>query len=208
MLNNSPLIQELIDALRCLPGVGAKSAQRMAYYLLQSNNPQNNRHKGLKLAKTLQLAMNNIVHCQRCNNLTEFPLCSLCNSASRETHLLCIVAQPSDVIAIEHSGVYKGLYYVLMGHLSPLDGIGPQELGVPKVIDLIKSQQVQEVILALNPTVEGEATIYYFFEILNQLSIKVSQLAQGIPLGGELEYLDSNTIGRALQTRKSLHHSS
>lgn len=200
----SLLIQELIESLRCLPGVGAKSAQRMAYYLLQNNGLQNNRNKGLKLSKTLQSAMHGVINCQQCNNLTESPLCSLCINPVREPQLLCIVAQPSDLIAIEHSGVYKGLYYVLMGHLSPLDGIGPEELGIPRVIDLIKQRQIQEVILALNATVEGEATIYYLFEILNSLSLKVSQLAQGIPLGGELEYLDSSTIGRALQTRKSI----
>ncbi len=193
----SVLIQELIDAFRTLPSVGTKSAQRMAYYLLQ-----NHRHKGLKLAKALQTAMDGIVNCQQCNNLTDLPVCNLCNNPGREFQTLCIVAQPSDVIAIEHSGVYKGLYYVLMGHLSPLDGIGPQELGIPKIVELIKKQQIQEVILALNATVEGEATVYYLFEVLNALSLKVSRLAQGIPLGGELEYLDSGTIGRALETRK------
>ncbi len=198
----SPLIQELIEALRCLPGVGAKSAQRMAYYLLQNNGPQNNRNKGLKLANKLQSAMHGIVNCEQCNNLTDLPTCSLCTNPGRESEVLCIVAQPSDVIAIEQSGVYRGLYYVLMGNLSPLDGIGPTELGIPKVVDLIKKQSIKEVILALNATVEGEATIYYLFEVFKALSIKVSQLAQGIPLGGELEYMDSSTIGRALQTRK------
>lgn len=193
----STLIQELIDSLRYLPSVGAKSAQRMAYYLLQ-----NQRHKGLKLAKTLQAAMNGVVNCQQCNNLTENPLCALCSNPARDPQLLCIVGQPSDVIAIEHSGVYRGLYYVLMGHLSPLDGIGPEELGIPRVIEFIKKQQVHEIILALNATVEGEATVYYLFELLNALSLKVSRLAQGIPMGGELEYLDSGTIGRALETRK------
>jgi recombination protein RecR len=169
----------------------------MAYYLLQNHRP-----KGLKLAKALQTAMNGIVNCQQCNNLTDVAVCSLCKNPSRDPQILCIVAQPSDVIAIEHSGVYKGLYYVLMGHLSPLDGIGPQELGIPNIVALIKRQQVQEVILALNATVEGEATVYYLFEVINALSLKVSRLAQGIPLGGELEYLDSGTIGRALETRK------
>lgn len=193
----SVLIQELIEAFRTLPSIGTKSAQRMAYYLLQ-----NHRHKGLKLAKALQSAMNGVMNCQQCNNLTDLPVCDLCNNPSRESHILCIVAQPSDVIAIEHSGVYKGLYYVLMGHLSPLDGIGPQELGIPKIMQLIKKQHIQEIILALNATVEGEATVYYLFEVLNALSLKVSRLAQGIPLGGELEYLDSGTIGRALETRK------
>lgn len=201
----SSLIQELIQSLRCLPGVGAKSAQRMAYYLLQNNGHQNNRNKGLKLAKVLQLAMHGIVNCQQCNNLTEVPLCSLCDSPARQlSKTLCIVAQPSDLIAIEQSGVYKGLYYVLMGNLSPLDGIGPDELGIPRIIEMIKEREIQEVILALNATVEGEATVYYLFEIFKALSLKVSQLAQGIPLGGELEYMDSSTIGRALQTRKSM----
>lgn len=198
----SLLIQELIDSLRCLPGVGNKSAQRMAYYLLQNIGQQNNRNKGLKLAKMLQSAMNGVMNCQQCNNLTELPLCSLCTNTNRESDLLCIVAQPSDVISIEESGVYKGLYYVLMGNLSPLDGIGPAELGIPRIIELIQKQNIQEVILALNATVEGEATIYYLSDILNQLSLKVSQLAQGIPLGSELEYMDSSTIGRALQSRK------
>ncbi len=193
----STLIQDLIDALRYLPSVGAKSAQRMAYYLLQNQRP-----KGLKLANTLQAAMRGVVNCQQCNNLTETPVCHLCSNPARDSQLLCIVGQPSDVIAIEHSGVYKGLYYVLMGHLSPLDGIGPEELGISKVVDLIKKRNIHEVILALSATVEGEATVYYLFEVLNALSLKVSRLAQGIPLGGELEYLDSGTIGRALETRK------
>lgn len=200
----SPLIQELIEALRCLPGVGAKSAQRMAYYLLQNNGVQNNRNKGLKLAKMLQSAMQAVINCKQCNNLTELPVCNLCTHPNRESHILCIVAQPSDVIAIEQTGAYKGLYYVLMGHLSPLDGIGPEELGISKVIDVIKTRNIQEVILALNATVEGEATVYYLYETLQSLSLKVSQLAQGIPLGGELEYMDSSTISRALHTRKSI----
>lgn len=200
----SSLIQTLIDSLRCLPGVGAKSAQRMAYYLLQHHGHQNNRHKGLTLAKALQSAMNGVVNCQQCNNLTELPICSLCSNPARDQQVLCLVAQPSDLIAIEQSGVYKGRYYVLMGHLSPLDGIGPEELGIPKIIDMIKKCQIQEVILALNATVEGEATVYYLFDMLNTLSLKVSQLAQGIPLGGELEYMDIGTIGRALQTRKTV----
>lgn len=202
---HSPLIHELIESLRCLPGVGSRTAQRMAYYLLQNTGHQQNRHKGLKLSHALQSAMSNIVHCEQCNNFAESALCKLCeqaNSGIRDIHALCIVAHPSDLIAIEQSGAYKGLYYVLMGYLSPLDGIGPEELGIPKIIDMIRSQSIQEVILALNATIEGEATIFYLFETLNHLNIKVSQLAQGIPSGGELEYLDSHTIGRALQTRK------
>ena len=195
----SRTVQELIDALRVLPGIGAKSAQRMAYYLLQ-----NNRNKGLKMADSLQSAMERVIHCKQCNNFTEADYCPICSDMTRERQTLCVVAQPTDLIAIEQTGAFRGLYYVLMGHLSPIDGIGPEELGIHRLVSLVQSESIQEVILALNATIEGEATSFYLSEALTPFSIRITQLAQGIPLGGELEYIDSSTISRAIQTRKHL----
>ncbi|MCC2605535.1 recombination mediator RecR [Planctobacterium marinum] len=196
----SPLINELIDSLRCLPGVGAKSAQRMAFSLLQKN-----RTGALKLSAALHDAMEHVQHCETCRNFTEQRLCEICSDEERTASgLLCVVESPQDVIAIEQSGEFSGLYFVLMGKLSPLDGIGPSEIGMPLLQQRLTEGAVNEVILATNFTMEGEATAYYITEMCKGLDIPVTRLAQGVPIGGELEQVDSNTLGRAFKTRSSL----
>lgn len=193
----SPLLAELVNTLKILPSVGPKSAQRMAYYLLE-RNPDGAR----QLAEVMTEALDKIGHCERCRDLTEDPICSLCNSPSRHTTEICVVESPSDVLAIEQSGIYRGLYFVLMGHLSPIDGIGPGEIGLPQLEQRLHIESVEELILATNPTVEGEATAHYIQQMAEPLGIKVTRLAQGIPLGGELEYIDSGTLGQAFAGRK------
>lgn len=192
----SPLINQLIAALRCLPGVGPKSAQRMAFHLLERE-----RSAGLNLAKALEEAIEKVGHCQQCRTLSETTLCNLCTNPARDTSLLCIVETPIDVIAIEQSGSYRGHYFVLMGRLSPLDGIGPNELGIDQLIKRLQEQPPQEVVLATNPTVEGEATAHYVAELVKQHGIRASRIAHGVPLGGELEFIDGNTLARALAGR-------
>jgi recombination protein RecR len=193
----SPLLTELVNALKILPSVGPKSAQRMAYYLLERN-----RQGAQKLADVLQESIEKIGHCERCRDLTEDPICQLCSSPSRNASELCVVESPSDVLAIEQSGIYRGLYFVLMGHLSPIDGIGPEEIGLSQLEQRLKEEVVEELILATNPTAEGEATAHYIQQMAQPLGIKVTRLAQGIPLGGELEYIDSGTLGQAFAGRK------
>lgn len=193
----SPLLEQLIDALRCLPGVGPKTAQRMAFQLLERN-----RDKGKQLAKTLQTAMEEIKHCQQCRTFSEDAFCKLCSSAQRDPTLLCIVESPADIVAVEQMGHYRGLYFVLMGHLSPLDGIGPEELGISHLTPLLTHGTVKEVIIATNPTVEGEATAHYISELIKQQAIKVTRIAHGVPLGGELEYIDSGTLAHAFAGRE------
>lgn len=192
----SPLIDQLITALRCLPGIGPKSAQRMAFHLLERE-----RSAGLSLAKALETAIERVGHCESCRTLSETTLCSLCNNANRDASLLCIVETPTDVIAIEQTGSYRGYYFVLMGRLSPLDGIGPEELGIDKLIHRIATQPPQEIILATNPTVEGEATAHYLAELVKQRGINATRIAHGVPLGGELEFVDGNTLARAMAGR-------
>lgn len=191
-------LSRLIDALRCLPGVGPKSAQRMAFHLLQQ------RQRGIHLASCLSEAMTHIGQCQRCNNYAMQNLCDICQNPSRDLSILCVVENPGDVAAIEHSSVYQGGYYVLMGKISPLDGIGPENIGLPRLKELVTTNDIKEVILALTPTVEGQTTVHFIREILRPYSIKISQLAHGIPAGGELEFLDGMTIGSALKNRASL----
>jgi recombination protein RecR len=193
----SPLLEQLIDALRCLPGVGPKTAQRMAFQLLERN-----RDKGKQLAKTLQTAMEDIKHCQQCRTFSEDAFCKLCSSTQRDPTLLCIVESPADIVAVEQMGHYRGLYFVLMGHLSPLDGIGPEELGISHLVPLLTHGTVTEVIIATNPTVEGEATAHYISELIKQQAIKVTRIAHGVPLGGELEYIDSGTLAHAFAGRE------
>lgn len=195
----SVLIQELIDALKVLPGVGPKSAQRMAYYLLERN-----RSGGEKLATTLLDAMEKVGHCQRCRTLSEDALCSICAAPKRQTGELCIVESPADIPVIEQSGIFKGQYFVLMGHLSPIDGIGPQEIGLDVLKNRLALNEVVELIIAINPSVEGEATIHYIQQIAQTMQIKTTRLAQGIPLGGELEYLDAGTLTQAFLSRKEV----
>ncbi len=195
----SPLVQELIDSLKCLPGVGAKSAQRMAFHLLERN-----RRGGSKLANTLVTAMTEIGHCQSCRNFTEEELCEICQSPKRKIATsLCIVEGPGDVIAIEQTGEFSGRYFVLMGHLSPIDGIGPDDLGLDILEKQFATGQFVEVILATNPTVEGEATAHFIAELSQKYQVNLSRIAHGVPVGGELEYVDGNTLSHALAGRKS-----
>lgn len=195
----SPLIDQLIQVFRCLPGVGPKSAQRMAFYLLQRNRDQ-----GLQLGESLKRAMTEVGQCERCRNFSELKICRLCQQVSRDNKQLCVVESPTDVFTLEHIGCFRGYYFVLMGHLSPLDGIGPEQLGISHLLQRIQSADIQEVILATNPTVEGEATCHYLFELLKPLNVRTSRLAHGIPLGGELEFVDSNTLNRAFERREVL----
>ncbi|KGJ96287.1 recombination mediator RecR [Colwellia psychrerythraea] len=195
----SPLVQELIDSLKCLPGVGAKSAQRMAFQLLERN-----RRGGSKLAKTLAKAMTDIGHCQECRNFTEEALCEICQSPKRQlSTTLCIVETPGDVIAIEQTGEFFGKYFVLMGHLSPIDGIGPDDLGLDILAKQFATGHFSEVILATNPTVEGEATAHFIAELAQQYQVNISRIAHGVPVGGELEFVDGNTLSHALSGRKA-----
>jgi len=197
-MNFSPLVQELINSLKCLPGVGAKSAQRMAFHLLERN-----RTGGSTLAKALKEAMENVGHCQQCRTFTEQPLCDICDNPKRSiVQQLCIVESPADVIAIEQTGEFKGKYFILMGHLSPIDGIGPEDLGLDILSQLLAGDEYKEVILATNPTVEGEATAYYIAELALTHNVDVSRIAHGVPVGGELEYVDGNTLSHALSGRK------
>ncbi len=193
---HSPLIKQLIDSLRCLPGVGAKSAQRMAYHLLERD-----RNGARKLAHTLHQAAEQVGHCQSCRILTEYEYCDICQSPKRDRQVLCVVETPSDVYAIEQSGSYRGTYFVLMGHLSPLDGVGPSELHLDTLKDRVKNEAISEIILATNTTVEGEATAHYLVELLKPHTQKITRIAHGVPLGGELEYIDGSTLGHAFKGR-------
>ncbi|MDD3448807.1 MAG: recombination mediator RecR [Gammaproteobacteria bacterium] len=197
-MSYTPLLQQLMEALRCLPGVGPKSAQRMTFHLLE-RDPEG----ALRLAKALTEAVERVGRCGSCRTLSEDPLCPLCASQRRDRRLLCVVETPADVLAVEQSGAYAGLYFVLGGHLSPLDGIGPEEIGVDALLARAR-EGVEEVILATNPTVEGEATAHYIGELLRELGVGVSRIAHGVPLGGELEYVDGSTLTRALAGRKPI----
>lgn len=197
----SPLIKQLIEDLRSLPGVGPKSAQRMAFNILERN--QSN---ALALAKSLQSAIAGVKHCERCRMLSEQNLCPLCCNTARDSSILCIVESPVDLMAMEQTGSFQGFYFVLMGHLSPLDGIGPNELGMDRLIQRLSTEPITELIIATNPTVEGEATAHYICQQTAKLalankSIRCSRIAHGVPLGGELEYLDAGTLARALSAR-------
>jgi recombination protein RecR len=193
----SPLIDQLIESLRVLPGVGPKSAQRMAFQLLERN-----REGGSRLARALEQAVAEVGHCHQCHTLTELDLCGICTDVRRDVQMLCVVESPADVVALEQAGGFRGLYFVLMGHLSPIDGIGPAEIGVDRLLEQVRERQVTEVILATNPTVEGEATAFYITEQLKALGVFVSRIAHGVPLGGELEYVDSGTLAHALSGRR------
>lgn len=195
----SPLISQLIDALRILPGVGPKSAQRMALQLLERNKAG-----ALRLAKTLEQACERVGRCQTCRTLTEEDQCSLCKSPRRDNGLLCVVEMPADVFALEQSGTYSGKYFVLMGRLSPLDGIGPKELGLELLAQKFTEPQLTEVIIATNPTMEGEATAHYIAEMAKKNQLKASRIAHGVPLGGELEYIDGGTLAHAMASRREL----
>ncbi|ROU05475.1 recombination mediator RecR [Lysobacter enzymogenes] len=193
---SSALLEQLIDALRVLPGVGQKSAQRMAYHLLERE-----RAGGQRLAAALSEAIEKIGHCARCRDFSESEVCPTCASAARDAHLLCAVESPADRLAIEQATGYRGLYFVLQGRLSPLDGIGPRELGLDSLAARLAEGEVQELIIATNPTVEGEATAHYLAQLARQHAVKPSRLAHGVPLGGELEYVDRGTLSHAFGSR-------
>ena len=198
-MKNPPALEQLIDALRCLPGVGPKSALRMAYYLLQRDRKGAN-----TLALSLQNALQVLGHCTLCNNFSETPVCTLCTSEKREPTQLCVVEMPTDLMMMEQTQSYSGMYFVLMGRLSPLDGVGPKEINLDKLIKRTQDGKVQEVILATNYTVEGEATAHYISELLKTRGMNVSRIARGLPMGGEIEYVDSGTLSMALLGRKPL----
>lgn len=193
------LLEQLIDALRVLPGVGQKSAQRMAYHVLERD-----RDGGKRLAGALAEAVERIGHCRRCRDFSETELCATCASASRDGHLLCAIESPADRLAIEQATGYRGLYFVLQGRLSPLDGIGPRELGLDQLADRLGEGEVRELIIATNPTVEGDATAHYLAQIARKHGVRPSRLAHGLPLGGELEYIDRGTLAHAFGSRAEI----
>ncbi|WP_431685939.1 recombination mediator RecR [Hahella sp. NBU794] len=193
----TPAIDQLVRCLRYLPGVGAKSATRMALNLLERDQG-----RAADLAIAISDALTRVRRCSRCQNFCEADLCSICESPKRDDRVLCVVESPTDVLAIEQTSDYSGRYFVLMGHLSPIDGIGPEDIGVDKLKQLLQESAVIELILATNPTVEGEATAHFIAHIAKDLNIPVSRIAHGIPLGGELGMIDSGTLSHALQGRK------
>ncbi|WP_158967477.1 recombination mediator RecR [Paraglaciecola sp. L3A3] len=196
----SPLIQELIDAFKILPGVGAKSAQRMAFHLLERN-----RQGALQLSHVLHNAMEHVKHCEQCRTFCENSLCEICASPKRQAStILCVVESPQDVLAIEQTSEFKGRYFVLMGHLSPIDGIGPAEIGLEQLSEIFEKNNIEEVILATNPNVEGEATAHYIAHMCKSAGIKASRIAHGVPVGGELEFIDGNTLIHAFVGRRDL----
>jgi len=196
----TPLIRQLIDALRTLPGVGQKSAQRMALQLLERD-----RSGGLRLAQALTQAMEGVGHCKQGRTLSEDEFCPQCTDPRRDDSLLCVVEGPLDVFAVEQTG-YRGRYFVLKGHLSPLDGLGPEAIGIPELEARIKAGNFSEIILATNPTVEGEATAHYIAQLLGGGDLVLSRIAHGVPLGGELELVDGGTLAHALAGRRPISH--
>ena len=193
---SEPLLNQLIESLRCLPGVGPKTAQRMALHLLERN-----REGGLQLASVLDEAMQNIGRCKQCRDLTELEICTICANPRRDQSQLCVVESPVDVLAIEQATAYKGRYFVLLGRLSPLDGIGPAELGLDQLAAQLENKAPEEMIIATNPTVEGEATSYYLQRMAKTHNIRITRIAHGVPLGGELEYTDQSTLAHAFGSR-------
>jgi len=198
-MKNPAALEQLIDSLHCLPGVGPKSAQRMAYYLLQRD-----RQGASNLALALDNALQVVGHCKLCNTFSEQPICPLCESSQRDNSVLCVVEMPTDLMMLENTRAYSGMYFVLMGRLSPLDGIGPKEIHLDKLIKRAQDGIVQEVILATNYTVEGDATAHYISELLRTRGIKVSRIARGMPMGGEIEYVDSGTLAQSMLERRSI----
>lgn len=190
-------LSALIDALRRLPGVGVKSAQRMAFHLLQHD-----RDGARRLAQALEAALHNVGHCQRCHSFSETPLCATCADARRDARLLCVVETPADLAALERTGSYHGLYFVLLGRISPLDGVGARDIGVTELLQRVDAGGVDEVILATSFTAEGEATAHLLGQLLRERGLKVTRLARGVPAGSELEYVDLSTIAHALVDRR------
>lgn len=198
-MRNPPALEHLVESLRCLPGVGPKSALRMAYHLLQRDR------KGADmLAEALNKALQVVSHCSRCNNFSEQPVCPLCASGKRDGSLLCVVEMPTDLLMLEQSHAYQGMYFVLMGRLSPLDGVGPKEIHLDRLIKRAQDGIVEEIILATNYTVEGEATAHYVSQLLSARGLKVSRIARGLPMGGEIEHVDSGTLAQAMMERRSV----
>ncbi|MAA92786.1 MAG: recombination protein RecR [Gammaproteobacteria bacterium] len=200
MKSDENLLSQLVQAFKILPGIGEKSAQRMAFYLLEKN-----REGGSNLAKLISASVEKIRNCSSCRNLTEDLICDICGDDRRDKKIMCVVESPTDVLAIEKSGSFKGKYFVLMGRLSPIDGVTPQDLGIPKLVSNIKSSEVQELIIATSPTIEGDATSFYIKDQLSENNILISRIAYGVPMGGELEYVDNTTLGRAIQGRREIN---
>jgi recombination protein RecR len=198
-MSNNTILSDLVDSLKCLPGVGPKSALRLAYHLLQRDRLGAN-----QLSNSISKALEKLNACDLCNNFTESKTCSLCESTSRDDSLLCIVEMPTDLLMMEQTRSFKGHYYVLMGRLSPLDGIGPKELNLSKLIERIKKSNFKEIIIATNFTSEGNATAQYIKDILKNTNFKVTRIARGLPMGGEIEYVDSGTLAQALEDRKNI----
>jgi len=198
-MKNPPSLEELIAALRCLPGVGAKSAQRMAFHLLQRDRPGASR-----LGNALTRVLDAVRHCERCNSFSEAPVCGLCTSPQRDPTLLCVVETPSDLLMLEQAQCYAGLYFVLMGRLSPLDGIGPKDIHLDRMLQRASDGTVKEVVLATNFTNEGEATAHFIGELLTPRGIKLTRIARGLPVGGEIEHVDSGTLARAVIERRAI----
>ncbi len=198
-MNYSPLLSRLIEHLRCLPGVGPKSAQRMAFHLLERDRPG-----ARELSASLAAAVDSIGHCKTCRMLTEHDQCEICGMAKRDPGILCVVETPADVVAVERSAGFNGRYFVLMGHLSPLDGIGPDELGIDLLVRRLESGEIREVVLATNPTVEGEATAHFIAELAAKRGIVATRIAHGVPMGGELEYVDGGTLSHAFADRRKV----
>ncbi|MDH3988247.1 MAG: recombination mediator RecR [Gammaproteobacteria bacterium] len=196
-MSYSPLLLRLIDTLRCMPGVGRKSAQRIAFHLLERD-----RSGAGELSKALADAVEGIGHCNRCRMLTEHDICNICSASGRDDSLLCVVESPADVMAVEDATGYRGLYFVLMGHLSPLDGIGPEELGISILEGRLSDDSVKELIIATNPTVEGDATAHFLADLAGKNEVQASRIAHGVPLGGELEYVDGGTLSHAFFGRR------
>ena len=198
-MSGSRLIGRLVENLRCLPGVGPRSAQRMAYHLLEHD-----RDGGRQLAEALALAMDKVGNCEQCRTLSEEASCDICSNDRRDRSKLCVVETPADVQALEQSTGYQGLYFVLLGHLSPLDGIGPEELGLDVLETRLASGEIGELIIATNPTVEGEATAHFVSELARARGIKATRIAHGVPMGGELEYIDGGTLSHAFASRREI----
>ena len=200
MKNENSLLNQLIQAFKILPGIGEKSAQRMAFHILEKN-----REGGKNLARLINDSVENIRNCSECRNLTEKTICDICSDEKRNKKIICVVESPTDVLAIENSGSFKGKYFVLMGRLSPIDGVTPQDLGIPKLIERVKSSDIDEIIIATSPTIEGDATSFYIKDQLNENKLLISRIAYGVPMGGELEYVDNTTLGRAIQGRREIN---
>lgn len=197
-MSDSSLLNDLVSALKCLPSVGARTAQRMAFHLLEHD-----REKGLLLADTMRHAIEKIGHCKQCRTLTEHDICKICSDKSRSPTTLCVVENPSDVLAVEQATAYRGYYFVLMGKLSPLDGIGPEDIGMDLFEQRLQNEPIEELILATNPTVEGEVTAHYISELAQKYHVQTTRIAHGVPVGGELDYVDSSTLSHAFEGRRN-----